>query len=614
VITTVLRSGVHEARDGVRLLRADPDIPYRDGAEERLWEIVKAASDVSSDSTEMLEVARGWAEQYHTHPARANVLRALDIPPDAAVLEVGAGCGPITRYLGETGAQVDALEPVLPRARVARERTRDLANVEVFCGNFEDVPSDPVYDLVIVVGVLEYVGGGGADPEPYLRFLQECRTRLRPGGTLVLAIENKLGVKYLTGTGEDHSGRIFHSVEDYPRLGPARTFSATALLELTRTSGFAPRLFGVFPDYKHTRVVLDTERLYAAAPDLLENLPSFPSRYAGTKRVQLASEERVWKEFVRDGLGSHFPNSFLVIGSTEQPATLWPEARLAKYFSINRRREYVASTTVRLAEGEIRFDRVYSPEPGPLITEGVTSWGYVAGSSFLDAFSAADDTARRDLLRRWLELVRAACDRDTVPLDALPSNVIITTDGELQLIDNEFHDVSPVERVIERGLFWLAVNLGRTTTPETWSPARTIGDLCLQIAGLAQVPLDAPALDRFLEHEAEFQVVVTTNHVGPAAVADASATLRRTRDTPLWHTQLGRRLHHQFDEAIAARDRLQTTLESQEKQIDDLRRSLEDSRTKARRARRALTRLKRSRTYRLADSVRRNVRRVLPRS
>ena len=386
--------------------------------------------------------------------------------------------------------------------------------------------------------MLEYVGGGGADLEPNLHFLRECHTRLRPGGTLLLAIENKLGVKYLTGTGEDHSGRIFHSVEDYPRLGPARTFSATALLDLVETSGFSPRLFGVFPDYKHTRVVLDTERLYAAAPDLLENLPSFPSRYAGTKRVQLASEERVWKEFVRDGLGAHFANSFLIIGSTDQPADLWPDDRLAKYFSINRRREYAASTTVRLADGEIRLDRVYSPEPGPLITEGVRSWSYVAGSSFLDVFSAADDTGRRDLLQRWLDLVRAASTDDTVPLDALPSNVIITDGGVQRLIDSEFHDRAPIDRVIQRGLFWLAVNLGRTTTPETWSPARTIGDLCLQIAELAQVTVDAAALDRFLDHEAEFQVAVTTNHVGANAVRTQPPRSARlatpSSGTPSW--------------------------------------------------------------------------------
>ena len=157
---TPVRREHHEVQDGVRLLRPDPDISYRDGAEERLWEIVHQASDKSSGSIEMLESAEGWAEQYHTHPARANILRAVDIPRDAKVLEIGAGCGPITRYLGETAAVVDAVEPVVARARVARERTRDLRNVEVFAGQLEDLPALPTYDFVVVIGVLEYVGAG----------------------------------------------------------------------------------------------------------------------------------------------------------------------------------------------------------------------------------------------------------------------------------------------------------------------------------------------------------------------------------------------------------------------------------------------------------------------
>jgi hypothetical protein len=105
---------------------------------------------------------------------------------------------------------------------------------------------------------------------------------------------------------------------------------------------------------------------------------------------------------------------------------------------------------------------------------------------------------------------------------------------------------------------------------------------------------------------------VTTNHVGPDAVSDAATTLRKTRDTPLWHTQLGRRLHHQLDEAVAARDLLQTTVDAQAKQVDELRRSLQKSRAKTQRAEQAVSRLKGSRTYRLADSLRRGVRRIVP--
>ena len=54
--------------------------------------------------------------------SRANAVRALTLPTQSRVLEIGAGCGAITRYLGETFEQVDALEPMLARARVARSQ------------------------------------------------------------------------------------------------------------------------------------------------------------------------------------------------------------------------------------------------------------------------------------------------------------------------------------------------------------------------------------------------------------------------------------------------------------------------------------------------------------
>src|SRR5690606_28550559 len=111
--------------------------------------------------------ATTWAERYHLDPARANIVRALDLPADARVLEIGAGCGAITRYLGETCAVVDALEPVPSRARAIMERTRDLPGVKVFIGHLDDVPDVPSYDVIVVIGVLEYVGEGSLDDRPY---------------------------------------------------------------------------------------------------------------------------------------------------------------------------------------------------------------------------------------------------------------------------------------------------------------------------------------------------------------------------------------------------------------------------------------------------------------
>lgn len=625
---TPLRRGRYETVDGVRLLRPNPDIPYRDGAEERILDLVRNAEDVSSDSTDILEMADGWVEEYHTHPARANVLRAFDIPADARVLEIGAGCGPITRYLGETAAVVDSVEPVLPRARVARERTRDLPNVQVFAGNFEDVPEEPAYDVVVIVGVLEYVASGAADEAPYLAFLGEARRRLRPGGSLLLAIENKLGVKYLTGTGEDHSGRIFDSIEDYPRGSPARTFSATALCSLVERAGFSPSLLGAFPDYKNTRVVFEPDRLGVVAPSLLEDLPIFPSRYAGTRSLALADEGRVWAQLVRDGLARHFPNSFVVVGSTEEPSTLWPDDRGARYFSHNRRRPYAAATTVRLDAGEITFERSYSPEPGALIADGMTSWGYVTGSSFKDAFIDADEDGRRALLTRWRELVETRSTGGRVPLDAIPGNILIDEDGELRLIDNEFHSDDPVEFVIERGLYWFAQSIARSTAPETWPEGASARNIVDYLFGLLGLELTGPRLESLLANEARFQAAVTTSFIGPDTLPSLNRHLHGLLDQSLWDGPLGHRLHDRYDQEVAANaqlnaelvglhaviDRQQMTITTLRERVSRLRSRLERSKTRLERvtakldsARSDLQEIRASRYRQLASGLKRRV-------
>ncbi len=135
------------------------------------------------------------------------------------VLEIGAGCGAVTRYLGEVAATVDALEPT-PSARPWRAlRTEDLAGVELFVGGLEALPAEPAYDLIVIIGVLEYVGGSdGAAPR--VAFLREVAARLNEGGAVACAIENQLGVKYLAGAPEDHAGVPFEGHRGLPAAGP----------------------------------------------------------------------------------------------------------------------------------------------------------------------------------------------------------------------------------------------------------------------------------------------------------------------------------------------------------------------------------------------------------
>jgi|GEM_PF-4610653 len=91
------------------------DFLYSDGddAEERIAEIVRTSFDRSSVSHEFKRSITDWPTNYHLNPRRANLMRPLRDVLKGSILEIGAGTGAITRFLGETGLR-------LSRSKVVR--------------------------------------------------------------------------------------------------------------------------------------------------------------------------------------------------------------------------------------------------------------------------------------------------------------------------------------------------------------------------------------------------------------------------------------------------------------------------------------------------------------
>ncbi len=501
---------------GFRVL-SDAGLAYADGAEERLAEIVAAASDISSSSQELAEAATDWGTTYSLVPTRSNVVRALDLRPEMRVLEIGCGCGPITRYLGERCGTVDSVEPMPARATVAALRTRDLDSVQVLVGTLDDVPAEPTYDVVVVVGVLEYVGQGTLDPAPYASFLARCHAVLRDGGTLVLAIENPLGVKYVAGAVEDHTNRPFDSLEDYALISPARTFTRRALSGMLAEAGFGSRFLSAFPDYKLPRAVMD-DALFRASDQLAENLPRFPSPDYLVPRMNLADEALTWRTLVSSGVAEHFANSFLVLATKGEGAALWPDSRLALLFNSERRPEYAVRCEVTrdgdglvlgrsaLHPGVVAADDAGDVRHAPAGTEDV-----VVGRGLLRV--AVDEPERRgDLLRAWADRVPA--DEEWMPVDLVPHNVVVTDGGALVAIDQEWL-VRGYDRtsVLVRGLVLAATQLAQLTRSERLAPWGTVSDAVQGMAAEIGLLVDDATIDRFVEAESSFQARVNTTDV-----------------------------------------------------------------------------------------------------
>ena len=81
--------------------------------------------------------------------------------------------------------------------------------------------------------------------------LAQARRLLAHNGVLLLAIENQLGLKYVSGYYEDHYGKPLVGIEDYLADRGVRTFGRGELSELLHAAGLAAmHWYYPFPDYK----------------------------------------------------------------------------------------------------------------------------------------------------------------------------------------------------------------------------------------------------------------------------------------------------------------------------------------------------------------------------
>ena len=239
----------------------DAGIGYADGGEHYLMQVVESGVDLSTSSDDVNMYMKDWPSEYHLSQKRHAILTPLQIQPGQTVLELGCGCGALTRYLGEIGAVVTAVEGEVSRAQVAAARTKDLPNVSVVVDDLLEIDFQEKFDWVLLIGVFEYSQKYGKTADRQEEYLKVVKNHLKSTGTLAIAIENKIGVKYITGAGEDHNSKTHYGIQDLYNADDVTTWGKGELSSILSHSGFKSiQFYGVFPDYKLPKAII-SERI-----------------------------------------------------------------------------------------------------------------------------------------------------------------------------------------------------------------------------------------------------------------------------------------------------------------------------------------------------------------
>lgn len=331
----------------------DYTINYSDGfkTENYILQSLKKAKDIKDDSEELMKMARDWPSYYHLGIERSNILKALNLPSNAKVLELGSGCGALTRYLGEKFESVDGIEGSSLRAQIAYERCRDLENVRIFASNFKYIKFFPAYDIVTLIGVLEYAPiyflNQHNASESCLSLLKLAKTALKENGILIIAIENKIGIKYWSGCPDDHTGKFFNGIQGYTNDQSPITFSKKEIEALLKIAGFSNiSFYHCFPDYKFASTIISdvgNEKDF-----YLHNWVKIPFISYKSPRIYTFHEGLAIKTLSESGLLREFANSFLIVAGQNDSHILSEPDWIAKRFSIKRRKNFRCITTLKL--------------------------------------------------------------------------------------------------------------------------------------------------------------------------------------------------------------------------------------------------------------------------
>lgn len=284
------------------------DDRYSDGDETENLLLKIVTEHPEKDFPEIITRDTTWPVLYHLSPMRESLLNWIPFREGERVLELGSGCGAVTGAFLRRGLSVTGVDLSLRRSRINATRHADCGELTILVGASEEILPhlEEKYDHVTLIGVLEYAAVFSGAEKPFHHILEQARSVLKDDGTLWVAIENKLGLKYFAGCKEDHTGRWFEGIEGYPHKSGPYTFSKKELEGLAAECGFRCDFYYPYPDYKFP-VKIFSDGFLPRKGELSRNWQCFDA-----DRVRLFDEAKAFDTILDAGLFPEFSNSFLV--------------------------------------------------------------------------------------------------------------------------------------------------------------------------------------------------------------------------------------------------------------------------------------------------------------
>lgn len=164
-----------------------------------------------------------------------------------------------------------------------------------------------LYDYILLVGVVEK----SKHPACLLKTLKQ---HLHKKGKLLVAADNRLGIRYFCGDKDPFTGHVLDGIDNYGKVSPqrrekicGRAYSKNELREMLSDAGLSKQHFySVMPSMERPQILISENYI----PNESLAIRVFPQYYS--PHTIFMEEEKLYDDLIRNGLFHSMANAYLI--------------------------------------------------------------------------------------------------------------------------------------------------------------------------------------------------------------------------------------------------------------------------------------------------------------
>lgn len=198
----------------------------------------------------------------YVSPLRRMLFEWYPFKKDCRILEIGGNVGELTGFFCETGRSVFSIEINDARRAILQQRCVKYGNLKTEKIQFKEIPKLGTFDYVIIHSCFGYLKKYFSTSDTYVDFFKMLYSSLNVDGRILIATNNRIGLKYLSGAVEEYTGKMYSGINNFDGYNKVRTFTEMELATLLDKAGIRHyKFYYPFPNYVFPTEIHTSESL-----------------------------------------------------------------------------------------------------------------------------------------------------------------------------------------------------------------------------------------------------------------------------------------------------------------------------------------------------------------